>query len=281
MNPSTVQDSLAKRAYRIRRYALRMGEVQGQGYIGQALGWADVLAVAYCHAMNLRPADPHWEGRDRFLLSHGHYAIAHYAALIEAGILPESELETYGSDDSRLPMSGMATYTPGMEISGGSLGQGLSIAVGMALALRLKGNPAFVYNSMSDGELDEGSTWEAAMGAAHHGLGNLICLVDINNQQADGPSRQVMGFEPLADKWAAFGWHVQRIDGNDLSAVVKAFDTARALKDNQPRVILVDTLMGKGVPFLEQREKNHFIRVDPPEWQQALDILDAAHKELA
>lgn len=281
MNPSTVQDSLAKRAYRIRRYALRMGEVQGQGYIGQALGWADVLAVAYCHAMNLRPEDPSWEGRDRFLLSHGHYAIAHYAALIEAGILPESELETYGSDDSRLPMSGMASYTPGMEISGGSLGQGLSIAVGMALALRLKGNPAFVYNSMSDGELDEGSTWEAAMGAAHHQLGNLICLVDINNQQADGPSSKVMGFEPLADKWAAFGWHVQRIHGNDLNAVVKAFDAARALQEAKPRVILVDTLMGKGVPFLEQREKNHFIRVDPPEWQQALDILDAGCKELA
>jgi transketolase len=281
MNPSTVQDSLAKRAYRIRRYALRMGEVQGQGYIGQALGWADVLAVAYCHAMNLRPEDPTWEGRDRFLLSHGHYAIAHYAALIEAGVLAESELETYGSDDSRLPMSGMASYTPGMEISGGSLGQGLSIGVGMALGLRLKGNPAFVYNSMSDGELDEGSTWEAAMGAAHHGLGNLICLVDINNQQADGPSSKVMGFEPLADKWAAFGWHVQRINGNHLNAVVKAFDTARALKENKPRVILVDTLMGKGVPFLEQREKNHFIRVDPPEWQEALDILDAAHKELA
>jgi transketolase len=281
MNPSTVQDSLAKRAYRIRRYALRMGEVQGQGYIGQALGWADVLAVAYCHAMQLRADDPQWEGRDRFLLSHGHYAIAHYAALIEAGILPESELETYGSDDSRLPMSGMASYTPGMEISGGSLGQGLSIAVGMALALRLKGNPAFVYNSMSDGELDEGSTWEAAMGAAHHQLGNLICLVDINNQQADGPSSKVMGFEPLADKWAAFGWHVQRINGNDLNAVVQAFDAARALKEAKPRVILVDTLMGKGVPFLEQREKNHFIRVDPPEWQQALDILDAGYKELA
>ena len=153
-------------AYRIRRYALRMGEVQGQGYIGQALGWADVLAVAYCHAMNLRADEPEWEGRDRFLLSHGHYAIAHYAALIEAGIIPESELETYGSDDSRLPMSGMATYTPGMEISGGSLGQGLVIGVGMALGLKQKKNPAFVYNSMSDGELDEGSTWEAAMGAA-------------------------------------------------------------------------------------------------------------------
>jgi len=272
---------LADSAYRIRRYALRMGEVQGQGYIGQALGWADVLAVAYRHAMNLRPDDPSWEGRDRFLLSHGHYAIAHYAALIEAGVIPESELETYGSDDSRLPMSGMASYTPGMEISGGSLGQGLVIGVGMALGLKQKGNPAFVYNSMSDGELDEGSTWEAAMSAAHHRLDNLICLVDINNQQADGPSSKVLGFEPLADKWAAFGWHVQRVKGNDLAAVRQAFDTARALTEPKPRVILFDTLMGKGVPFLESREKNHFIRVDPPEWQQALQILDQAQGALA
>ena len=266
--------TLERSAYRVRRYALRMGEVQGQGYIGQALGWADVLAVAYSHAMNIRPAEPEWEGRDRFLLSHGHYAIAHYAALIEAGVIAESELETYGSDDSRLPMSGMATYTPGMEISGGSLGQGLAIGVGIALALKQKKNPAFVYNSMSDGELDEGSTWEAAMGAAHHRLDNLICLVDINNQQADGPSSKVMGFEPLADKWAAFGWDVQRVNGNDMAAVLNAFDRARASTERKPRVILFDTLMGKGVPFLESREKNHFIRVDPPEWQEALRILD-------
>ena len=275
---ATALAKLAHSAYRIRRFALRMGEVQGQGYIGQALGWADVLAVAYCHAMNLKPDEPEWEGRDRFLLSHGHYAIAHYAALIEAGVIPEAELETYGSDDSRLPMSGMATYTPGMEISGGSLGQGLPIAVGMALGLMQKKNKAFVYNSMSDGELDEGSTWEAAMSAAHFGLGNLICLVDINNQQADGPSSRVLGFEPLADKWAAFGWHVQRVKGNDLPAVVAAFDAARTLAEAKPRVLLFDTLMGKGVPFLETREKNHFIRVDPPEWQNALEVLDHTAK---
>lgn len=266
-------------AWRIRRYAVRMGEVQGQGYVGQALGYADVLAVAYGHAMNFRPEEPEWEGRDRFLLSHGHYAIAHYAALFEAGILPEAELETYGSDDSRLPMSGMATYTPGMEMSGGSLGQGLPIGVGIALGLRHQNNPAFVYNSMSDGELDEGSTWEAALSAAHHGLGNLICIVDINNQQADGPSTGVLGFEPLADKWASFGWHVERCNGNDLPAVIQAFDNARALQASKPRVILCDTLMGKGVPFLEAREKNHFIRVDPPEWQQALGVLDANRPE--
>ena len=267
--------TLSQRAYRIRRLALRMGEVQGQGYIGQALGWADVLAVAYGHAMSFRADDPHWEGRDRFLLSHGHYAIAHYAALIDAGILPESELETYGCDDSRLPMSGMASYTPGMEISGGSLGQGLPIAVGMALALRARGSRAFVYNSMSDGELDEGSTWEAAMSAAHHRVANLICLVDINRQQADGPSLSVLGFEPIHDKFASFGWNVQRLDGNDLPAVLAAFDRARSLVDPVPRALIFDTKMGKGVPFLETREKNHFIRVEADEWAQAIAALDA------
>lgn len=266
--------TLREHANNIRRYAVRMGEVQGQGYVGQALGYADVLAVAYCHAMKFDPKNPEWVERDWFLLSHGHYAIAHYAALMEAGILDPKDIEIYGSDDSHLPMSGMATYTDGMEISGGSLGQGLPIGVGIALGLKHQGKNGFVYNSMSDGELDEGSTWEAAMSAAHHQLDNLICIVDINRQQADGKSTDILNFEPVADKWAAFGWHVQRIDGNDIDAVQAAFDTARHLKEAKPRVILCDTLMGKGVPFLEEREKNHFIRVDADEWGRALAILD-------
>src|SRR6201984_812038 len=136
--------TLAERAHNIRRHALRMGEVQGQGYIAQALDISDVLATAYFHAMRYRPEDPAWEGRDRFLLSNGHYAIALYAALIEAGIVPEAELETYGFDESRLPMSGMASYTPGMEMSGGSLGLGLTIAVGVGLGLKRKGSRAGV-----------------------------------------------------------------------------------------------------------------------------------------
>jgi transketolase len=173
----------------------------------------------------------------------------------------------------------MATYTPGMEISGGSLGQGLTIAVGMALGLRLKGNPAFVYNSMSDGELDEGATWEAALSAAHHGLGNLITMVDINRQQADGASHDILGFEPLADKFVSFGWHVERVNGNDLPTLLEAFDRCRNLKEAKPRVILLDTLMGKGVPVLETREKNHFIRVDAEEWQQAIAVLDEQYKQ--
>jgi transketolase len=267
--------SLAERAYRIRRNALRMGAVQGQGYIAQALGVADVLAVAYFHAMRYRPDDPHWEERDRFLLSIGHYAIALYAALIEAGILTEEEIETYGTDGSRLPMSGMSAYTPGMEITGGSLGHGLGIAVGFCLGLKRKKSKAFVYNLFSDGELGEGSTWEAALAAPHWQLDNLIGIVDLNNQQADGPSSQVTGLEPLEAKWDAFGWYTQRVDGNDIDALVAAFDQARALKEPRPRIIICDTRMARGVQFLEEREMTHFLRVDESEWDQALAVLDA------
>lgn len=270
--------TLADRAYHIRRNAVLMGAVQGQGYIAQALDIADVLAVLYFHAMRFRPDDPEWEGRDRFLLSNGHYAIAHYAALIEAGVIPESDLESYGSDDSGLPMSGMARYTPGMEMSGGSLGLGLSIAVGMCLGLKRKKSDARVFVLFSDGELDEGSKWEAIMSAAHFRLDNLIAVVDINNQQADGPSGQVLSFEPLVDKMTAFGWFTQRVDGNDIDAVVAAADRALAHQTAQPRMIVADTLMGKGVPFLEQREKSHFIRIEPHEWQLALDALDAGRR---
>lgn len=266
--------SLARRAWNIRRKALLMGEVQGQGYIGQALGIADVLAASYFHALDYRADEPEWEGRDRFLLSIGHYAIALYAVLMEAGILPEEELETYGMDDSRMPMSGMASYTPGMEITGGSLGHGLGIAVGMAMGLKRKKNPAFIYNLMSDGELGEGSTWEAAMSGAHHKLDNLICLVDFNDQQADGKSTEMLCSEPLGDKWEAFGWFTQRVDGNDLDAVVAAMDAARNSDHNGPRVIIFDTTMCKGVPFLEAREITHFVRVDADEWGKALDVLE-------
>ncbi|WP_203072045.1 transketolase [Falsiroseomonas ponticola] len=266
--------SLEERARRIRRHALRMGEVQGQGYIAQALGVADVLAVSWFHALRYRPEDPGWEGRDRFLLSIGHYAIALYAALIEAGVIPEAEIETYGTDDSRLPMSGMASYTPGMEISGGSLGIGLGIAVGKALGLKRKGGDRFVYNLMSDGELDEGPVWEAAMSAGHWQLGNLINIVDVNRMQADGVSTGVMNFEPLAPKWEAFGWHVQRVDGNDIPALVRAFDAARDVAAPKPRIIICDTRMAKGVPFLEAREKAHFLRVEPHEWALAIAALD-------
>ena len=266
--------SLEQRAWAIRRNSVLMGEVQGQGYIGQALGVADVLAVSYFHAMTYRADDPEWEGRDRFYLSIGHYAIALYAAMIEAGILPEDEIPTYGMDDSRMPMSGMASYTPGMEITGGSLGQGLGIAVGAALGLKRKNSDRFVYNLLSDGELGEGSTWEAVMSATQWRLDNLIALVDFNNQQADGPSRDALANGAEAPKWSAFGWYAQEVDGNDLAALVQAFDNAKSHPEPVPRVIICNTKMCKGVPFLETRESTHFIRVEADEWAKALSHLD-------
>ena len=267
--------ALADAADRIRHHILNMGEVQGQGYVGQGLGFADVLAVVYKDVASYRPQDPEWVDRDRVLLSMGHYAIALYAALAEAGILPVDELETYGSDDSRLPMSGMSTYTPGMEISGGSLGHGLGLGVGMALGLRFQGKGSRVINLMSDGELDEGSTWEAAMAAAHHGLGNLLCVVDMNGLQADGPTKGVLRTEPVQEKWAAFGWRTARVNGNDIAALVEAFDAVPA-GDDRPAVVICDTRIGSGVPFLETREKAHFMRIDENEWNLARAALRGA-----
>lgn len=266
-------------AFRIRHHALNMGEVQGQGYVGQALGAADMLAVVYADQLRFRAADPEWDGRDRFLLSTGHYAIGHYAALAEAGIIPVTELETYGSDNSRLPMSGMSTYTPGMEISGGSLGHGLSIAVGAALGLRYQDSDARVYNFLSDGELDEGSTWEAAMGAHHHQLGNLTAMVDINALQADGKTDTVLRTEPVTEKWEAFGWYTQRVDGNDVGALLAAFDNAaaQAAAVGRPSVILCDTKVGRGVPLLEDREKAHFMRIEEHEWRLCREQLTAGY----
>jgi transketolase len=232
--------------------------------------------VVYTDQLRYHPEDPHWPDRDRFLLSIGHYAIALYAALAEAGIIPVEELETYGSDDSRLPMSGMASYTPGMEISGGSLGHGLGVATGMALGLRHLGNPARVFNLLSDGELDEGSTWEAAMACAHHGLDNVTAIVDVNALQADGPTEGILRTEPVLDKWQAFGWKALRVDGNDIAALVDAFDELRA-HTGSPSVLICDTRIGCGVPLLETREKAHFMRVGADEWQIARDQLEEGY----
>jgi transketolase len=272
--------TVAAAAYRMRHHVLNMGEAQGQGYVGQALGAADMFAAVYADQLRFRSDEPKWQGRDRFLLSTGHYAIGLYAALAEAGIIGAEELDTYGCDDSRLPMSAMASYTPGMEISGGSLGHGLTVAVGMALGLRHQGSTARVINFLSDGELDEGSTWEAAIGAAHHQLGNLTAMVDINALQADGPTRGVLSTEPVHDKWSACGWFVQRVDGNDVAALLGAFDAVaeRANPVGTPSIVLCDTKVGRGVPLLENREKAHFMRIDADEWQVCRDQLTAGHE---
>ncbi len=262
--------ALKARAKRMRNHMLVMARGPGQGYIGQGLGIADVLAAIYFHELRWSPdnlADPN---RDRFLLSTGHYSIALWAALAEAGIFPLEELPTYGADDSRLQMSTLDT-TPGVEIIGGSLGHGLGQGVGMALGLRLQNSSARIFCELSDGELQEGSTWEAAMAGSNFRLDNLVALIDCNGIQADGAI--VIDIEPVADKWRAFGWQVQEIDGNDMAAIVAALGNARAT-EGRPHAIVLRTKPGKGVPTLEQREKAHFVRVEPEEWDALILELE-------
>jgi transketolase len=255
---------LKRKALDLRRNMLTMARGKGQGYIGQALGIADLLAALYFHALRYDPDDPTWPERDRFLLSTGHYAIALWAALVEAGILSRDELPGYGSDHSRLEMSAMDT-TPGSEIIGGSLGHGLGQGVGMALGCRMDGRPAQIYVELSDGELQEGSTWEAAMAAGHFGLDNLTALVDRNGIQADGPL--VMTVDPIAPKWRAFGWDALEIDGNDMGQITAALELAR-LRNGRPKAIVLRTTPGKGIPSLERRERAHFVRLEDSEWDR-------------
>ncbi|MDB5523392.1 MAG: transketolase [Rhizobium sp.] len=270
-------DALKARATNLRRHMLSMARGQGQGYIGQGLGIADLLAALYFHELRYDPQDVKWIGRDRFLLSTGHYSIALWAALAEVGIIPVEELTTYGADGSRLEMSTLDT-TPGVELIGGSLGHGLGQAVGQALGLRLAKSAARVFVELSDGEMQEGSTWEAAMSAPHFKLDGLVALIDCNGIQADGPV--VLDMEPVAEKWRAFGWETLEIDGNDMAAVVGALMLSRHA-NGMPKAIVLRTSPGKGVARIEQSEKSHFFRVDPTEWNAIIAEFEKSVGEAA
>ncbi len=264
---------LQRVAQRLRRHMLTMAAGKGQGYIGQGLGVADIMAALYFHEMKYDPQNPAWEDRDRFILSTGHYSIALWAALVEIGVLPEDELTQYGADGSRLEMSTLDS-TPGVEMTGGSLGHGLGQGVGMALGLRLAKKTSRVFVELSDGELQEGSTWEAAMAAAHFKLDSLVAIIDCNGIQADGP--MVLNMEPVAEKWRAFGWRTTEIDGNDITQIVGALHAARSAS-GQPNAIVARTVPGKGVPCIERCEKAHFLNLTHIDWNVARRELEAQH----
>lgn len=268
------KEELIEKAYDVRKNVLRMAEVDGRGFIAQGIGAADILTVLYFYAMKYRADEPDWEGRDRFLLSAGHNAIAVYGAMAEAGFFPKEELAMYGLDNSRLPMASMPKYTPGIEISGGSIGLGLPIAVGMALGLKAKKSDSKVYVMMGDGELAEGPTWEAALSAGNYELDNIIAFVDVNGIQADGKTVDVMKTEPLDDKFRAFNFDVQRVNGNSIGELMKAVDHAKEVNENKPHIILCDTTPGKGVPFLIGHPKSHFVSLDEESWKQAYEVLE-------
>jgi transketolase len=262
--------ALQARALELRRKMMHMASGKGEGYIAQGLGMADCLATLYFHEMRYDPADVDWPGRDRFVLSTGHYSIAMYAVLAEAGIIPVDELPSYGLNGSRLPMSTF-DETPGVEMVGGSLGHGLGQAVGMAMALKLDGSSARVFCEFSDGELQEGSTWEAAMGGATFKCDNLVALIDCNGIQADGPV--TVRIEPVADKMAAFGWETREVNGNDLTELTAALAASRE-QNGKPKAIVMRTTPGFGIPTITARERAHFVRIDNNEWNALIDELE-------
>lgn len=261
--PANVTE-LSLRALNIRRHIVSEARGKGQGYVAQGLGVADLLAVVYFRELRLDRENADWTERDRFVLSTGHYSIGLYAALAEYGYLSVDELNTYGMAGSRLPMSTFDDV-PGVEMVGGSLGHGLGQGVGMALAAKSDGRDIRVIVELSDGELQEGSTWEAAMSAATFNLDQLVVAIDCNGIQADGPV--TTRIEPVADKWRAFGFDTVEIDGNNIAQLCEAFDALRAC-NGRPKAIVMRTVPGKGIPTLEARERAHFVRTDPGEWDE-------------
>lgn len=259
------EQELARKATAIRRTVLEMCRGRGQGYAGQGLALADLMACLYFHELR--------EGVDHFVLSTGHSAIAVFAALHERGVYELQELRTYGMDGSRIEESPLEG-TPGFEITGGSLGQGFSQAVGMALGERIRRSDARVYCLVSDGELQEGQVWEAAMAAGHHRLDNLMLLVDNNRMQADGATADVLDVEPVPEKLEAFGLAASRIDGHSVTEILAAFAEARTTK-GKPTALVCETVPGKGVPSFEVYDKVHYVRAAPDVWHRALHELPA------
>jgi transketolase len=252
-------------ARRIRVNAVRIASARGQGYVGQALGVADILACLFFDSMSLSGAREH---RDRFILSPGHYALGLYAVLAELGEYDFAELQTYGMDGSRIEESPLEG-TPGFEVTGGSLAQGLSQAVGVALGKRLQRHGGRVFCLISDGELQEGQIWEAALSAAHRGLSNLVVLVDCNGRQVDGSTESVTRVEPVGDKFASFGFSVRHADGNDLDAVRGALRDESGAGE-RPRAVVCRTALGHPLPSFVNAEYPHYVRAAPEVWQSAL-----------
>ena len=261
-------------ARQVRVQVVKMLAAAGASHIGGALSMADLLAVLYDETLRINPEEPNWPDRDRFILSKGHSCSALYATLAMRGFFPSAELQTYGQDGSRL-MTHISHKVPGVEFSTGSLGHGLGFACGKALAAKRRNKSWRVFALLSDGELDEGSNWEAILFAPHHRLDNLVVIVDYNKIQSLGTVKEVLDLDPLAQKFRAFNWAVKEIDGHDHDAVADAlrvlpFDTGR------PSCLIAHTVKGKGVDFMEDRLLWHYRTPNAAQVEQALDQLGCA-----
>ena len=260
-------------AKRLRRHIISMTGKAGSGHPGGSLSAVEIVTALYFKVLRHKPQDPCWADRDRFILSKGHAAPLLYATLAECGYFPVDELATLRQLDSRLQGHTDRVATPGVEMSAGALGQGLSFAIGVALAGRLNSQNYRVYVLLGDGECDEGQIWEAAMAAAHFKLDNLVAIVDNNGQQIDGWNRDVMSLDPFNKKWQAFGWHVIEVNGHHLTQLIEAFDQAKLVK-GKPTVLIAHTIKGKGVSFMENNPDFHGKAPNAEEVEIALKELE-------
>lgn len=268
---------LKKVSDKVRLDILQMLQAAGTGHPGGALSMVEILTVLYFDQMRIRPEEPKWEGRDRFILSKGHGAPALYAVLAERGYFPVEELKTLRKFGSRLQGHPDMKSTPGLDMSSGSLGQGVSIANGMALAAKLKGEKHRIYVLIGDGEVQEGQIWEAAMSAAHYQLDNVTLIVDYNGLQINGANEAVMNIAPLSDKFSAFGWHVLQVDGHDFEAIAKACLEAASCK-GRPTVIIAKTVKGKGISYMENDPAWHGNVPNEDQFKQAFLELGGTAK---
>lgn len=265
-------------ALNIRRHAVRMTNLGKSSHVGAVLSMADILAVLYGAVMKKRPEDPRWPERDRFILSKGHAGAGVYAALAESGYFPVSDLSTHYANGSRL--SGHVSHIgiPGVELSTGSLGHGLSVGAGMAYAAKLDSERHRVYVLLGDGECDEGSIWEAVLFAAHHRLSNLVAVVDYNKLQSLATVEETLRLEPFADKWRAFGWTVVEVEGHDHDALTTALDVD-PVENSQPVCVIAHTVKGKGVSFMENSVLWHYRSPQGEEYQNAMMELGVPEDE--
>lgn len=264
-------------AARIRRHAVTMTHLGKSSHVGSVLSIADILAVLYGRVMHVRPKTPAWPARDRFILSKGHAGAGVYAALAESGFFPVEDLKTHYGNGSRL--SGHVSHkgVPGVELSTGSLGHGLSVGAGMALSAKRTGKRHRVFVLLSDGECDEGSNWEAIMFAAHHGLKNLVAIVDYNKIQSLASIAETLALEPFAEKWRAFGWDIIEVDGHDHAALWGAF---LSINSERPTAVICHTIKGKGVSFMEGAVLWHYRSPQGEEYLAAIEELGAQEQSV-
>lgn len=269
------KDFLNQKCTRVRYLTIDEIAALGVGHAGGSMSMIEALVVLYYKHMNINPKDPKMEGRDRFVLSKAHAGPALYATLADKGYFPLEMLQTLNRPGTSLPSHADMVRTPGVDMTAGSLGQGLSCAVGIAIGSKLSKDGAYVYAMIGDGESNEGQIWEAAMYAAHKKLDNMICFTDFNKMQLDGEVSDINGLEPLTDKWKAFGWNVYSVDGHDVEAIDAAVTDAKS-KKGKPSMIILNTLKGKGVSFLEAKwQNNHNVTINAEERAIALEELKA------